>query len=219
MVERQWRGVYVGLAVASALLVVASSGVAVARLGPHRSDRHRQVAMASPTTPSHQAAPAATVTDSGPESGEPAHPVPPAPIARQRHPRPAWAASTASPTGMGTSAGTAVAVNHLLAPASSAVSTAPPAGLATDATPAPVGKSAPPTAQPLVAASVSAGTGATGGVAGVGVDDHQPTVDVTIGTTPLVGHAPPAHGTEIALGGQLLHPPPTIPVLPASTST
>jgi hypothetical protein len=64
-----------------------------------------------------------------------------------------------------------------------------------------------------VAVSVSAGQGATGGVVGVGLDD-SPDADVTVGTTQVVGDAPPSHGTAIGLGGRFLHPPPTIPLLP-----
>jgi hypothetical protein len=64
-----------------------------------------------------------------------------------------------------------------------------------------------------VAVSISAGQGATGGVVGVGLDDG-PDADVTVGSTQVIGDAPPSHGTGIALGGRFLHPPPSIPVLP-----
>jgi len=60
---------------------------------------------------------------------------------------------------------------------------------------------------------VSAGQGATGGVVGVSLDD-SPDADVTVGTTPVIGDAPPSQGTGIAFGGRLFHPPSAVPVLP-----
>jgi hypothetical protein len=65
----------------------------------------------------------------------------------------------------------------------------------------------------LLAVSVSVGQGATGGVVGVGLDG-SPDVDVTVGTTPLVGNAPPSQGTGVGIGGRLLQPPSALPVLP-----
>jgi hypothetical protein len=50
-------------------------------------------------------------------------------------------------------------------------------------------------------------------VVGLGVGG-QPEADVTVGTTPVLGDAPPSSGTGIGLGGSLLHPPPTVPILP-----
>jgi hypothetical protein len=61
--------------------------------------------------------------------------------------------------------------------------------------------------------SVSAGQGANGGVVGVGLDG-SPDADVTVGTTQVIGDAPPSHGTGISLGGSFLHPPPSLPVPP-----
>jgi hypothetical protein len=51
-------------------------------------------------------------------------------------------------------------------------------------------------------------------VVGAGLGGGEPEADVTVGTHPIVGNHPPSHGTGIALGGRLLHPPPSIPVLP-----
>jgi hypothetical protein len=64
-----------------------------------------------------------------------------------------------------------------------------------------------------VAASVSAGQGANGGVVGVGFGDG-PQANVTVGTTRVVGDAPPSDGTAVGLGGRFVHPPPSLPVLP-----
>ena len=60
---------------------------------------------------------------------------------------------------------------------------------------------------------MSAGQGATGGVVGVGFGD-SPDVDVTLGTTNVIGDAPPAHETAVGFGSRYFHPPPTIPILP-----
>jgi hypothetical protein len=55
---------------------------------------------------------------------------------------------------------------------------------------------------------VSAGEGAQGAVVGADLGNGQPAeVDVTIGTNQLVGDAPPAEGTGVDIGGQLLSSP------------
>jgi hypothetical protein len=64
-----------------------------------------------------------------------------------------------------------------------------------------------------VAASASVGQGESGAVVGLGVGE-RPTADLTVGTTRVLGDAPPSSGTGIGIGGSLLHPPPTIPILP-----
>jgi hypothetical protein len=65
-----------------------------------------------------------------------------------------------------------------------------------------------------VAASVSAGEGASGGVVGIALDSAGPDADVTLGTTPLVGNHPPSQGTGITFGGRFLQPPPGLPLFP-----
>ena len=60
----------------------------------------------------------------------------------------------------------------------------------------------------LVAFSVSVGEGAQGGVVGVAVTGTTPELDVTLGTSPVVGDHPPSEGTGINFGGRLLHEPP-----------
>jgi hypothetical protein len=42
----------------------------------------------------------------------------------------------------------------------------------------------------------------------------SPELDVTVGTTQLVGDHPPPEGTGVMFGGRFLQPPPTIPLLP-----
>ena len=214
MVERHRRGVHVGLAVASALVVLVSSGVAVTRLGSRHSDRHRLVAIASPTEPSHRAAPAALLPDL-PQStlGGEASPVTPVAVPRQRH----WRPGSIQAPRVAVSAALPTTAQGRQPPDSPPALTAKPAGSSGTST-ASAAQPSPAVSEPLMAVSVSAGQGNTGGVVGIGLD-HDPDVDVTVGTTPLVGHAPPSRGTEVALGGQLLHPPPTIPVLPGAIST
>jgi hypothetical protein len=63
------------------------------------------------------------------------------------------------------------------------------------------------------AASVSLGQGEGGAVVGLGLGDSAD-ADVTIGSHQVIGDAPPSQGTGVALGGHLLQPPPTIPILP-----
>jgi hypothetical protein len=70
-----------------------------------------------------------------------------------------------------------------------------------------------PESSALAAASLSVGEGASGAVVGAGLGE-KPEADVTVGSNPVVGDAPPSQGTGIGLGGRLLNPPPTIPILP-----
>ena len=51
-------------------------------------------------------------------------------------------------------------------------------------------------------------------MAGIGLGGAQPEVDLTIGSNPLVGDAPPSQGTGIGFGGSFFNPPPTVPILP-----
>ncbi|HEV7536055.1 MAG TPA: hypothetical protein VGP90_10500 [Acidimicrobiia bacterium] len=55
----------------------------------------------------------------------------------------------------------------------------------------------------MVAAAVSAGQGSTGCVVAAGLGD-SPDADVTVGTTRVVGDAPPANGNSVHLGGRLV---------------
>jgi hypothetical protein len=64
-----------------------------------------------------------------------------------------------------------------------------------------------------VAASLSAGQGSAGGVVGIAFGDSAD-ADVTVGSTQLIGDAPPSQGTGVGIGGRFIHPPPSLPVLP-----
>ena len=49
---------------------------------------------------------------------------------------------------------------------------------------------------------------------GAGLDSGSPEADLTVGTTPVVGHHSPSRGTGISFSSRLFHPPPSLPVLP-----
>ena len=62
-----------------------------------------------------------------------------------------------------------------------------------------------------MAASLSAGEGAQGGVVAVGSDGGGLDAGVTVGTNQLVGNHPPSEGTGVTFGGRFLQPPPFLP--------
>jgi hypothetical protein len=206
----------VGLAIAAALIVLVASGAAVNRLGSGRSGRGSSD-LAGPAL--QGSVPSSGGTGSGPApavSGDlsASAPVPP-PVPASGAARIRAARSTPrAPSGTPTLAGS---------PASPSTSDQPATAGGSDGTAAGSGRSpdggdAPPspqgTAEPsAVAASAAVGEGSGGAVVGLGVGD-EPEADVTLGTTPLLGDAPPSGGTGIGIGGSLLHPPPTIPILP-----
>jgi len=70
-----------------------------------------------------------------------------------------------------------------------------------------------PGSSALVAASASVGQGASGAVVGLGLGAN-PDADVTLGTTQVIGDAPPSQGTGVSLGGRLFPPQTTTPLLP-----
>jgi hypothetical protein len=214
----------VGLALASALVVLIASGVAVSRLGSDdRPDRSSQTA--SPARPLERSAPVPAAP--GPEGPGPAvsstpAPVPP-PVPAPNTVRRPGAKPSAAPVG---SPGSAAAAGGGMAgkdtpPADATASddpgsTDPPTqgsatgGSAGSPPPSPQGE---PDSAALLAASVSVGEGSTGAVVGAGLGD-APEADVTVGDSRVVGDAPPSGGTAVDLGGRFLHPPPTVPTLP-----
>lgn len=240
MAEQQRRGAFVGLAAAASLLVLIASGVAVNRLATDDPARDRP-RLAGPTNeaPGSATSPGAAVAgaelapppvdasadtlSSGPSTTAPAPAVGAAarrigravqapdgtPDRASAAGAPAAGAPTAGSDGSDGSGGSHGSHGSEAATGPSGSSGSSGSG---DPEPPPSGEPAPESA-PLVAASVSAGQGDRGGVVGVGLDEN-PDADVTVGTTHVVGDAPPSHGTGVGLGGQLLHPPPTIPILP-----
>jgi RNA polymerase sigma factor (sigma-70 family) len=80
----------------------------------------------------------------------------------------------------------------------------------------------PPPPPPLAQAKASIGSGATGLVLGAGLQpgNPQPDLDLTLGTTPVIGDAPPAEGTNASVGGSLVPQPPLgAPLLAAGAPT
>jgi hypothetical protein len=223
LAEQQRRGAYVGLAFATALVVLTASGVAISRLDS--DDRPRRSAeTASPAqAPEPSGSPAAGQETSGPPgtaasdnaaaSSSPA-PVPP-PVPAQRAVRRSAAnpsaTSAASPVAAGEGAGTASGTGDPESTRTSGAGTAPdPSGSGGSQPPSNQGE---PESPALLAASVSVGQGANGAVVGAGMG-NSPEADVTVGSNHVVGDAPPSNGTAVEFGGRLLHPPPTIPTLP-----
>ena len=213
-----------GLAIASALVVLVASGVAVSRLGSDPSDRTASGAAdpaaeqpgsgpASGATAAGEGADAAATAASGALSSASAT-VPASGTARQRAGR-SKAKGTGSPVSTGDRATSAPGDST---PASSQPADGPSGG-SSDTSGGSDGQEAPgpqgaPDPSSLAAASASVGEGEGGAVAGVGLGGAQPEVDLTVGTNPLVGDAPPSQGTGIGFGGSFFNPPPTVPILP-----
>jgi hypothetical protein len=216
----------VGLALASALVVMLASGVAISRIA--ESDDESTAA----TGPSSTSSSVPGVGGSGPATdggtgggaatGDAADQAPPASdamasdesavvhgvtrTARKAGAKPGASGSASAATGAPTTSGSG-----------------PPAGSSGSGGDAPSGgaqeggQDSPPAPSqekvPLASASVSAGEGAQGAVVGLGLGNGGKPVDpdVTIGTTPLVGDHPPSEGTGVSFGGQLLQSSPTLP--------
>ncbi|HEY4410776.1 MAG TPA: hypothetical protein VGO87_12915 [Acidimicrobiia bacterium] len=233
MADRIWTRAHVWLAVASVLVVLVASGVAVSRIADNGARRRVSVGgpEASPlpdrpaSGPSGPAAAgeAGTAPATGTAAGSPvaggtaglsdsaaapmtAHGPTAAGVApRTAAARPAGAAATAPASPAPSAAGS---------PSGAAPPAGSPAGGDSHPQPAPAPDRTPPQDMHLVGASVSAGQGAAGGVVGVQIGGATPAADVTVGTNPVVGHHPPANGTGIAFSGRFFHPPPSVPVLP-----
>ncbi len=158
----------------------------------------------------------------------------PVELAAPATPAPQATAPTSAPRRLPAPAPTPSAdVVEVAAPAAPVSAGAPPPEPAAPA-PAPPAPAppAPPTPErpPAMFAGASLGQGATGAVVGLSVPDRvspgnpQPDVDVTVGTTPVLGDAPPSQGNDVNLGGSLLpfsvsgsDPPPAAPgPLPAT---
>ena len=209
-----------GLAIASALVVLVASGVAVIRLGSDPTDRTASGA-ADPAAEQPGSGPASGATEAAGEGGASATdasgalasaPVPASGTPRQRTGR-SKAKATGSP----------VSADRVSAPGGSTAASSQPddgsSGGSSDTSGGSGGQEAPgpqggPDTSSLAAASASVGEGEGGAVAGVGLGGAQPEVDLTVGSNPLVGDAPPSQGTGIGFGGSFFNPPPTIPILP-----
>lgn len=162
------------------------------------------------------AAAGGTGTGAAPGTAESAAPTtPPRRTANQRDPSASTAGSTggtAAGSPASTESGTGGGSQDTTAPSNgSAGGGSGPGGGSADGSQGggqepPEPNRSPPERTALLAASVSVGEGAQGGVVGLGVTDTAADADVTIGTTPLVGDHPPSEGTGVQLGGQLFQP-------------
>lgn len=228
---------YVWLALASALLVLLASGVAISRLG---GNDHGGRLASAPETASAPATGAGSGAGSALGGGAGSGPAPSSPAESAaaadmtnpdgsaqgaghtttspvRAPRTVPAATPRSAaTASGGSGRTADAgygrAGAGSAPQGSGTAGGGPQGGAEASPPGP--QQPPPEEMSLVGASVSAGQGDSGGVVGAGVDSTSPDADVTVGTNRVVGDQPPSQGTGVGLHGRFFHPPPSIPVLP-----
>ena len=212
-----------GLAIASSLVLLGASGVAISRLSPDDSGpAPSEVAIPDPETGSGPQAGSTAGGDEAAPASDGSGVAPSTPSAspgtgRLRTGRSIKAvtrSATSSDGGMANKTGGPAAT-----PGGSGETTAGsngPAGGSPDGSaggnvsPDPQG---PPESSSLAAASASVGEGESGAVAAVILGMHTE-VDLTIGSNPLIGNAPPSNGTGIGLGGRLLQPPPTTPILP-----
>jgi hypothetical protein len=248
LAEPQRSKAYVGLAFASALIVLLASGVAVSRIGD-QDDEGAPVASAPDRAPTGADAGSGDGSGSGsagsttPDAGGPGGAGGTAAGAADAN-----AATEASSKGSGQSTdskarnasgtvSTAAGQRNPGASGSGAAGTqgegsqtngaqAPPgggdAGSPQGAEPGGSqggGQGSPPapSQQPpdgdsrLMAASVSVGEGAQGGVVAVASDGASLDAGVTVGDTQLVGNHPPSEGTGVTFGGRFLQPPPFLP--------
>lgn len=210
----------VGLALASAFVVLLSSGVAISRIsdGDDESPVATGPSSTSSTLPgTGQPGPA---TSSGPASGADAGGVAEAASAEaasgasaavggvKRSGRKAKSAASSTP-----SPPAAVGASPAPGPGTAGGSVTPGGGSqdgGQETPPAP--SQIPPDETPLATAHVSAGEGAQGAVVGVDLGNGQPAeADVTVGTDQLVGDHPPSDGTGVDFGGRLfIHPPASV---------
>ena len=244
MADRNLSRAHVGLALASALVVLLASVVAISRLGD--SD-DRGVSTSASGATSSTAGLGSGASDSGPAtgttSGAAGGAAPGAEQAAGAADALATAAGAKSPSNTldrSTPQGSRSAATDRSGPDAESVSAPPPepvaagsgdgaGGSASSGT----GGSQPggqdgrggqeaqpqpsqdrPEQKPLLTASASVGQGAQGGVVGLTLDGGSPELDVTVGTDQVVGNHPPSQGTGIAFGGRFLNPPPTVPLPP-----
>lgn len=221
--------VHVGLALASAFVVLLASGVAISRISDE--DGESPVATGPSSTSSSVPGPGqpGSSVGSGPAAtagtGGVADQAPPASdqlatdesavdhgVTRTAR----KAAGNPGGVGSGSSAGTGASTGS---GSGSSTGSSGSGGGSSDGGTQDGGQDSPPAPSqekvPLATAAVSAGEGAQGAVVGVGLGNGEPAeADVTVGTNPVVGDHPPSEGTGISLGGRLLQTPPGLPGLP-----
>jgi len=182
-----------------AMVMLVSGAVAVQRFGGADRAGKGFDPLAVPKAPAAQPVPEVPA-----ELAAPAAPTAEAPAPTPRRlPVPAAAPAPASDV-------TEVAAPALPAPSQAP---APPPGAEppTPAPPAPAPPAPPaPERPPALAAAASIGDGPTGAVVAfsapqrVSPGNPQPDVDLTVGTTPVLGDAPPSEGNSVSLEGSLV---------------
>jgi hypothetical protein len=217
---------HMGLALASAFVVLLSSGIAISRI----SDGDESPVATGPSSTSStlpglgQPGPA---TSSGPATGADTGGVAEQPAAvsgedgseesavvhgaKRSGRKAAGGASTSGSSAAAAGPATGSGSGSAAGPGASGEGAAPGGG--GDEPPAP--NQLPPDKTPLATAHVSAGEGAQGAVVGIDLANDEPAeADVTIGTNQLVGDHPPSDGTGVDFGGRLLiQPPSSVPGL------
>ena len=213
----------VGLALASAFVVLLSTGVAISRM----SDEEKESPVATGPSSTSSTLPGlgqpGPATSSGPATGADT-----GGVAEQAAAASGEAGSGESAVvhgvnrsarkadgGASTSDSSAAAAGPSTTPAPGSAGGpgtgapgggSPPSGGGQEPPPSP--SEIPPEETPLATAHLSAGEGAQGAVVGFDLGDGQPAeLDVTIGTNQLIGDHPPAEGTGVDLGGRLLSSP------------
>jgi hypothetical protein len=213
----------VWLALASAVVVLLGSGVAISRIS--EGDNGSPVAASSTSSslpglgqpgPAAGSGPSGTVGTGGvaeqaaPAAGEAA-----SDESALVHGVTRSARKAAGNPGPSTSGSSAAAGGGAAGPGAPAAPVPSDGGSQDGGEGPPAPSQAPPDTTPLATAAVSAGEGAQGAVVGIGLGNDKPAeADVTVGTNPLVGDHPPSEGTGIAFGGRFFNPPPTLPTPP-----
>ena len=192
------------LALVVALLLAISGGVAIERFGPGSTVGKTFDPVAIPKRPTPATPPAASAPA---DLAAPAPPVePPAPLPTRPGRRTEVAAPALAPQPERTSAASpAPEPAPAPAPAPGPTPAEPPAPeppAPEPPAPEPPAPAPAPEPPPAAATRASAGEGETGAVFALSVpndpqENPQPDVDMTVGSTPLVGDAPPSEGTDV----------------------
>lgn len=219
---------HLGLALASAFVVLLASSVAITRIWDREEESPVAIGPSSTSTTLPGLGQPGPATSSGPASGADTGGVAEQPAASSREAGSEESAVVQGVNRSGRKAKGGASISDSSAAAagpsagsgseSAAGAGAPAGGEAEPSGPGPEPPSPsqmpPPDQTPLVTAHVSAGEGAQGAVVGFDLGDGQPAeVDVTIGTNQLIGDHPPAEGTGVDLGGRLLVSPSSAPGL------
>jgi hypothetical protein len=212
----------VGLALASALVVLLASGVAISRIAEPNDESPVATGPSSTSNSVPGLGQAGPATGSGPATvgtgGGVAEPAAQAAAEAASEPSSVTGGGdrrarkvgsrTAATGGSGSGSSSTTGATGGSGGTSGDGSTASGGGSPGGAAPGGGQESSPPAPsqsppEPLASASVSVGQGAEGAVVGLGLgNEHLADPDVTIGSNPVVGDHPPSEGTGVTLGGR-----------------